>query len=613
MRVRVLRRKDDDDDVVFVVAAVAVAVAILQQISTAFVVVVVLAGNGGGRRRFRDCSCAGTAVGRSFYSGGSGYPPAFVIVGGGGGNDDRGVGGRCWCDPLGGSSNGFRCRRRRLPRGYPYHPNAAQAGARITAQRQLCSRSGWFRRDSSLLALPVSSERRQRNDDRKYYNVGAGVTNDGDDRDGGGIATAATTTIECVRVTLDLPNVGPVSILEATAGAQETLVDLALQELEEVGDDSDDGGRRLELLPNGDPYGAVLWPAAYAVASHLLRNVDVYFPRNTAVAATADDDGDDDSSSCRHRGDDDDDEEEAEEQKRTEANQKNINNVILELGAGTGLVSLAVAAMHAAAAGNDVENGGGSSSSNSTGRRNQPLMTKTTTTTIIATDYESIPLRLLRYAATSDELNEGIRRSGCRVGDGDNDAQSLSSLSSSIPPSSSSCTLRTQLFDICDTEKYPNLPIPPPPNDDPECGNNVVVVAADVMYEPKTGRALARRVVDALRSGCRVVIGDSPGRAGRPAFLEELHGLLSSSAPSSSSDSSSQPTKIPPLPAFVDAKGWTVTGDRHELICGPTSQTVSRRRGGEEGGGEGEDGPAPRELTVAILELDPEILLGKGR
>ena len=46
------------------------------------------------------------------------------------------------------------------------------------------------------------------------------------------------------------------------------------------------------------------------------------------------------------------------------------------------------------------------------------------------------------------------------------------------------------------------------------------------MYEPATGRAVARRVVEALSRGSRVVIGCSPGRPGRPAFLEELREIV---------------------------------------------------------------------------------------
>lgn len=61
-------------------------------------------------------------------------------------------------------------------------------------------------------------------------------------------------------------------------------------------------------------------------------------------------------------------------------------------------------------------------------------------------------------------------------------------------------------------------PEPLPPAD--------VVVAADVMYLAKTGEAAARRVVEAYERGSRVIVGDSPDRPGRPAFLATLAELV---------------------------------------------------------------------------------------
>ena len=105
-----------------------------------------------------------------------------------------------------------------------------------------------------------------------------------------------------------------------------------------------------------------------------------------------------------------------------------------------------------------------------------------------------------------------------------------------------------------------------------------LVVAADVMYEPKTGIAMAKRAVEAMTMGARVIVGDSPGRPGRNAFLQELETLGVVNA------------------SFVDAVGFTCTGDRHELICGKDSTSVSK---------------SPKELLVAIMELDPAIHLPK--
>eukprot|EP00339_Tiarina_fusa_P024667 CAMPEP_0117058162 /NCGR_PEP_ID=MMETSP0472-20121206/40406_1 /TAXON_ID=693140 ORGANISM="Tiarina fusus, Strain LIS" /NCGR_SAMPLE_ID=MMETSP0472 /ASSEMBLY_ACC=CAM_ASM_000603 /LENGTH=161 /DNA_ID=CAMNT_0004775383 /DNA_START=124 /DNA_END=605 /DNA_ORIENTATION=+ len=95
------------------------------------------------------------------------------------------------------------------------------------------------------------------------------------------------------------------------------------------------------------------------------------------------------------------------------------------------------------------------------------------------------------------------------------------------------------------------------------------------MYEPKTGRAMAHRVVEALRQNSRVIVGDSPGRAGRPAFLQKLKELGLESA------------------KFEDTVGRTCSGPRHDLICGKDSASVS---------------DTPKELSVAIMDLDPSIL-----
>jgi predicted nicotinamide N-methyase len=165
---------------------------------------------------------------------------------------------------------------------------------------------------------------------------------------------------------------------------------------------------------------------------------------------------------------------------------------------------------------------------------------------VLATDYEEIPLQLLQYAAAN--LNPRISFSS-----GDNDSGSNNG---------NGVVLECKLLDMCDTNTV--LPYAD------------WVVAADIMYEPATGRAMAVRALEALQNGSRVLIGDSPGRAGRPAFLQELERLGVKGA------------------AFVDTVGSTVTGERHDLICGKGSTTHSRE---------------PQELTVAIMELDPKLHL----
>lgn len=291
--------------------------------------------------------------------------------------------------------------------------------------------------------------------------------------------------IECREVTIDIQLVGPVTILEATAQSQEDLVDMAL-EMEE------DEVERDNQLQSGDPYGAVLWPAASAIANHLLTNCS-----DLLEGAT-----------------------------------------ILELGTGTGLVSLA-ASLH-----------GGCSN-------------------ILATDYEPVPLRLLKYA--QDHLNQGVTT--IETGKQLNICMHFTGPPNRIdgclfvPPHVDPHTLAitvadTALLDICDT----STPLP----------DADIVVAADIMYEPTTGRAMARRVQEALLRGSRVLVGDSPGRAGRPAFLDELNTNSTIDA------------------TFVDTVGQTCSGPRHDLICGKSSPSVSA---------------TPQDLAVAIMDLDPATCL----
>ena len=68
------------------------------------------------------------------------------------------------------------------------------------------------------------------------------------------------------------------------------------------------------------------------------------------------------------------------------------------------------------------------------------------------------------------------------------------------------------MFDVCNHDQ-------PLPKAD-------ITIAADVMYEPGTGVAMAHRALEALRAGSRVIIGCSPGRKGRPFFEKELRNLL---------------------------------------------------------------------------------------
>ena len=150
---------------------------------------------------------------------------------------------------------------------------------------------------------------------------------------------------------------------------------------------------------------------------------------------------------------------------------------ILELGSGTGLVAMCAAMC---------------------GARK-----------VVATDFNPFTLRILERAAQMQP--------GCRQ----------------IP----AAQLSTELFDVCDFEKYPTLP----PCD--------LLLIADLLYSPITGEAVARRVHQAVQRNTQVMIADSPLRPGRPRFLETLSKLLQ------------RPVEF----AFV--QGDSVSeGARHELI-----------------------------------------------
>ena len=267
--------------------------------------------------------------------------------------------------------------------------------------------------------------------------------------------------VVCRELVLGLPVVGNVRILEATAEAQDELVNQALYlEGEQLLQQTTKGMGNQSALVAGDPYGAVLWPAAWAVANYILTS-------NTL------------SCGLDH----------------TASSPSPLEGLrILELGTGTGLVSIAAVLAGA---------------------------------TVTATDYEPLALTLVDYAATKFH----------------------------------SVTLTTTLLDMCDY----NTPLPIAD----------LVVAADIMYEPKTGIAMAYRAVEALRRNSQVIVGDSPGRPGRPAFLKTLHQLGVVGA------------------KFTDVVGRTCTGPRNELICGKGSTSVSDK---------------PQELSVAIMDLNPNML-----
>ncbi len=130
---------------------------------------------------------------------------------------------------------------------------------------------------------------------------------------------------------------------------------------------------------------------------------------------------------------------------------------LLELGAGTGLISIAAVL------------GGWQK--------------------VLATDYEYVPLQLLKFAASN--LNH-------RQQPNKDDTNSNKTIQGTSDRQNKLSNIETFFFDICDHDV--SLP------------EADVVVAADIMYEKKTGVAMAYRVVEALKAGSRVIVGCSPGR-----------------------------------------------------------------------------------------------------
>ena len=269
-----------------------------------------------------------------------------------------------------------------------------------------------------------------------------------------------------------------VTILEATAEQQDILVGWALME-----DDDDDNDSLTAALmtdhplPSGDPYGAVLWPAARTLARHIVGKIQ--------------------------------------------------GKRVWEVGVGTGLVSMAVAQAGASY--------------------------------VYATDYETVPLQLLTYAAT--HIN------GLSVVDKRSTSEDVSR--GPVDESTTTGLIETSVWDVCNCSRQ-------------ELPDADIMVVADLLYEPPTGVALAHLVVRALQSGISVVVADSPGRAGRPAFLETLRPFLHPEETSKAEDVD-----------FVTVVGSTVTGKRNDLICGRGSTSVSATE---------------KPLPIALLELDPSML-----
>jgi hypothetical protein len=84
--------------------------------------------------------------------------------------------------------------------------------------------------------------------------------------------------VECVEIRVELPLAGNVTVIEATAKSQNTLVDMALalddsttsnQTIYSESGNEGDENEGICFLNSGDPYGAVLWPSSVSVAKYL--------------------------------------------------------------------------------------------------------------------------------------------------------------------------------------------------------------------------------------------------------------------------------------------------------------------------------------------------------
>jgi predicted nicotinamide N-methyase len=328
-----------------------------------------------------------------------------------------------------------------------------------------------------------------------------------------------------------------VTIVEASAPTQNHLVDLALSDDDDddvvllpsvpaavvatttIPDDDNDSLTTHDALTMGtttttsstkvqDPYGSVLWPAASAVATYLMTTV---VPTMLVFGGT-------DSDARRRR-----------------------HVHVLELGCGTGLVSMTVGLAYQEATIRRQQEQRERELSATTNHTAVPNMAALS---ILATDYELLPLQLVQYAA-----------------------QHYNHIPMTLPPqqqqkeelSTTTCderpiVLQTMLLDICNLSQP--LPLQPPSEE-----RYNLVVAADLLYDTTTAVALAHRIVEAIRYyNATVIVGDSPGRVGRPVFLQEL---IRCGIQNPTFTTTSMGQKID-----------TRQQPRHELMCGVNSTSV---------------------------------------
>lgn len=87
--------------------------------------------------------------------------------------------------------------------------------------------------------------------------------------------------IICREVNIDIKKLGGIKILEATAESQDELVEIACATEEEIAQFQNE-----PLIKSGDPYGAVLWPAASAVSDYLSTTVSEEFASKSLEGLT---------------------------------------------------------------------------------------------------------------------------------------------------------------------------------------------------------------------------------------------------------------------------------------------------------------------------------------
>jgi len=188
---------------------------------------------------------------------------------------------------------------------------------------------------------------------------------------------------------------------------------------------------------------------------------------------------------------------------------------VVEIGSGTGLVSLAAVAAGAPR--------------------------------VVATDFNALTLDLLNGAV---DLNF----------QGDKDSRRSHIQTALFDVTDTAVPLPTWVeepFLAAKTAREEGVAIPPAEEASSRGGSGGLLVCADMLYSPRTSRAVARRCAEAWALGWRVLVGDC-GRPGAVAFVKELELLGLVSLVGLEGD---------PLQAFTPVTGHTLAAPRNSLIA----------------------------------------------